>query len=67
MIEKSLDPYHTNEPNDILAIKSHYIKTFIDNIFEKNTDDVEKTCTDWSKKYVDKIFTNAYVNHFTFI
>lgn len=53
MIERSLDPYHTNEPNDTLAIKAHYIKTLIDDVFDKSTDDVDKTCQDLSKKYGD--------------
>jgi hypothetical protein len=50
MIERSLDPFHTNEPNDALAIKAHYIKTLIDEIVEKNTDDIEKICNELSKK-----------------
>jgi hypothetical protein len=50
LIERSLDPFHTNEPNDPLAIKAFYIKTLLDEIFEKSTDDVEKTCNDLSKK-----------------
>ncbi|CAF0895510.1 unnamed protein product [Adineta steineri] len=51
MIQKSFDPFYTNEPNDILAIKSHYIKTFIDILVDKNTDDIEKTCGELSKKF----------------
>ena len=51
LIERSLDSFHTNEPNDPLAIKAHYIKTLIDEILEKNTDDVEKICNELSKKY----------------
>jgi hypothetical protein len=50
LIERSLDAFHTNEPNDLLAIKSHYIKTFIDTLLEKSTDDVEKICGELSKK-----------------
>lgn len=50
MIEKSLDSYHTNEPNDPLAVKAHYVKTLIDELDEKSTDDVEKTLNDLSKK-----------------
>lgn len=50
MIERSLDPFHTKEPNDILAIKVHYLKTFVDHLVEKNADDAEKSCTDWCKK-----------------
>jgi len=50
IIERSLDSFHTNEPNDPLAIKAHYIKTLIDELLEKNTDDVEKICHELSKK-----------------
>ncbi len=53
IIERSLDAFHTNEPNDPLAIKSHYIKTLIDELFDKSTDDVEKICNELSKKYED--------------
>ena len=51
MIQRSLDIAYTNEPNDILAIKAHYIKALIDELFEKNTEDMEKACNDLSKKY----------------
>ena len=50
IIERSLDPYHTTEPNDILAIKSHYIKSLIDALLEKNSDDIDKVCGDLCKK-----------------
>lgn len=50
MIERSLDSNYTNEPNDPLAIKAHYIKTLIDEIVEKSNDDVEKMCHDLRKK-----------------
>jgi len=53
MIERSLDPFYTNEPNDPLAIKSHYIKTLIDELFDKSTDDIEKICNELCKKYED--------------
>lgn len=54
IIERSLDSFYTNEPNDPLAIKAHYIKTLIDQILEKTPDDdnIDKTCQDLSKKYV---------------
>ncbi|CAF1168043.1 unnamed protein product [Rotaria sordida] len=52
IIERSLDAFHTNEPNDTLAIKSHYIKTLIDVLLEKDTDDIEKTCNELHKKFV---------------
>ena len=51
LIERSLDSFHTNEPNDPLAIKAHYIKTLIDEIADKGAEDAEKTCQDLSKKY----------------
>ena len=35
MIERSVDPFHTNEPNDAFAVKAHYIKTLIDELLEK--------------------------------
>ena len=54
MIERSLDAFHTSEPNDTLAIKSHYIKTLVDLVAEKATDDVGKTCEELSKKSVDE-------------
>ncbi|UJR22550.1 hypothetical protein I4U23_025599 [Adineta vaga] len=60
MIERSLDPHYTNEPNDIIAIKAHYIKTFIDHIFEKSKDDIEKTCADWSKKFLHENETDGF-------
>jgi hypothetical protein len=50
MIERSIDAYYTNEPNDALAIKCHYIKTLIDELLEKSTDHIEKTCQELSKK-----------------
>lgn len=50
IIERSLDPYYTNEPNDILAIKSHYIKSIIEAVVEKGSDDIAKVCNDLSKK-----------------
>lgn len=54
IIERSLDSFYTNEPNDPLAIKAHYIKTLFDQILEKsNDDDVDKTCQDLCKKYVE--------------
>ena len=52
MIDRSLNAFHTSEPNDTLAIKSHYIKTLVDLVAEKSTDDVSKTCEDLSRKYV---------------
>ncbi|CAF3447993.1 unnamed protein product [Rotaria sp. Silwood2] len=51
IIERSLDPFHTNEPNDTLAIKSHYIKALIDILLEKNTDDIDKVCSELRKKF----------------
>jgi len=51
MIQRSLDPDFTNEPNDLLAIKAHYVKTLIDEILKKDTDDVEKICDELSKKF----------------
>lgn len=50
IIQRSLDPFHTNEPNDILAIKSHYINSLIELVLGKNTDDIPKTCNEFSKK-----------------
>ena len=52
IIERSLNAYHTNEPNDTLALKSHYIKTLIDLILEKKNEDLDKTIGDICKKYV---------------
>lgn len=64
LIERSLDPLHTNEPNDPLAIKAHYMKTLIDEVFEKSTDDVEKTLNDLSKKY--ELFLFLFSRKFNF-
>ena len=58
MIERSLNAFYTNEPNDVLAIKAHYLKTFVDNLADKDTDDTEKSCVDWCKKY-EEIFEGS--------
>ncbi len=50
MIERSIDAFHTNEPNDAFAVKSHYIKTLIDELLDKSTDNIEKACNELSKK-----------------
>ena len=50
MIERSLDAFHTGEPNDTHAIKSHYIKTLIDDLLKKDTDDIDKVCAELAKK-----------------
>jgi hypothetical protein len=50
MIVRSFDAAYTNEPNDIQAIKSHYIKTLIDHLLEKNTDDLEQVTIGLCKK-----------------
>lgn len=60
LIERSLDPLHTNEPNDPLAIKAHYIKKLIDEIFNKSTDDVEKTCNDLSEEWEEILFDSSF-------
>ena len=56
MIERSLDPYHTNEPNDLLALKAHYIKTLIDLVVEKKSDELDKTIGEICKKSVRTSF-----------
>lgn len=60
MIERSIDAYHTNEPNDTLAIKSHYIKTLIDFLLEKKTDEFDKTIGDICKKFAHGNETNGF-------
>lgn len=63
MIERSLSPHHTNEPNDILAIKAHYIKTLIDLIIEKKNDDLNKVIGDICKKLLEQIsFSSLLLN-----
>lgn len=60
MIERSIDAYHTNEPNDTLAIKSHYIKTLIDFLLEKKTDEFDKTIGEICKKFAHGNETNGF-------